>query len=516
MQRLRVIISRCKGLTMQPRFPRFTILTNRKLEDSFRRIMARVAKEEKWTLADLADLESVLANADASRGARRIYRERVSPQLSRELDEGERRRRGLRLWLEAKRGDDILVGQKLESSLRLAGLLVKVLALLTGLGIARGLLQELPMGGGRGYNIWLFLGVTLGLQWLLLLGGGVAWLFFSKSGRLTWSQELLGFLGRKFSGGRLGPTWSRLLQMRSEGYGSVLGWRLASISQLGAVWLGFGIVASFIGCLWFLKVNFYWESTLQSFSETQLVRVSDGLSFPWSWAGEQWRPGQFGVERTSLEVLRDPLQAPAPGPEEAVNRVWMRFLVLAILVWGILPRLLLYSYCVSRERRALAGLDFQESRHRNLWREMAKVERTVVQTSQADGVVLLDVGGSGLAVESVRPFLLQQLRVNPESVHQTGVLDASKEENAIAAMKQAALGVVMVVEGWSLSGPQMKRNYEMVRGVIGEKKPIRFLVVGSVKGDQVTEVNDTEMAEWVKFVDSLRDPAVEVVKWESH
>ncbi|GHC65761.1 DUF2868 domain-containing protein [Roseibacillus persicicus] len=477
--------------------------------------MARAVKEDKWTLADLADFESVLTSDDASRGARRIYRETVSPQLSSDLDEATRRRQGLRLWLEAKRGDDNLAGQKLESGLRLAGLVVKVLALLAGLGIARGLLQELPMGGGRGYNIWLFLGVTLGLQWLFLLGGGVAWLLFRKSGRLTWSQELLSFLGRKFAGSRLGPTWSRLIQMRSEGYGSVLGWRLASISQLGAVWLGFGIVASFIGCLWFLKVNFYWESTLQSFSETQLVRVTDGLSLPWSWAGEQWRPGSYGVEQASLEVLRDPLRAPDPGPEEEVNRVWMRFLVLAILVWGILPRLVLYFYCVAREKRALASLDFQESRHRNLWREMAKVERTVVKTSQADGVVLLDVGGSGLSVESVRPFLLQQLRVNPESVHQTGVLDASKEEAAVEAMKQAALGVVMAVEGWSLSGPQMKRNYEMVRGVIGEKKPIRFLVVGTVKGDQVTEVDETEMAEWVKFVDGLRDPAVEVVKWES-
>lgn len=454
-------------------------------------------------MADLADFESVLAEEGAEKGARRIYRESVAKSLPRELDEGDRRRRGLRLWLEKKRGDEDLVGQRFETGLRLAGLLVKVLALLAGMGIVRGLLQELPSGGGRGYNIWLFLGVTLGLQWLFLIAGGIAWLMFRRKGRLSWSQELMGLLGRKFAGSRVGPVWSRLLKMRSDGYGSVLGWRLAGMTQLGAVWLGLGMVISFIACLWFLKVNFYWESTLENLSQTQLVQVTDGLSLPWSWAGEQWVPGEYGVEQARESVVSD-----------EVSQVWMRFFVLALLVWGVLPRLLLHYYCAARERRALAGLDFQESRHRNLWREMAKVERTVVKTSQADGVVLLDVGGAGLPLEAVRPFLLQQLRVNPESVYQTGVLDASKEEAALAAMKEAALGVVMAVEGWSLSGPQMKENYQKVRGVIGEKKPIRFLVLGTVKGAGVTEVKEEEMAEWVKFVDGLRDPAVEVVKWE--
>ena len=466
-------------------------------------------------MADLADLETLLAEEQAERGARRIYNESISAKLPRKLDEGERRRRGLRLWLEEKRDSDSRVGQKLESGLRFAGLLVKVAAFLAGVGIVRGLLQELPSGGGRGYNLWLFLGVTLGLQWLFLLFGAVAWVLFRRKGRLSWSQELLGLLGKKFAGSRVAVAWSKLLAMRSDGYGSVLGWRLAGITQLGAVWLGLGMVISFVGCLWFLKVNFYWESTLENLSKTQLVEVTDALSLPWSWAGDSWVPGEYGVERASLEVVENPLISPDADPRDPVSQVWMRFLVLALLFWGVLPRLLLNYYCSRGEKRALAKLDFQEGRHRALWREMAKVERTVVKTGQADGAVLLDVGGAGLPVEAVRPFLLQRLRVNPELVHQTGVLDPSKEKAAFEAMKEASLGVVLAVEGWSLSGPQMTENYEKIRAVIGEKKPIRFLVLGTVKGESVTEVSETEMGEWIKFVDGLRDPAVEVVKWES-
>ena len=265
-------------------------------------------------MADLADFEALLAEDGAEKGARRIYSESVAQSLPRDIDEGERRRRGLRLWLQKKRGDENLVGHRFETGLNLAGLVVKMAALLAGIGIVRGLLHE-PSWGGRGYNIWLFLGVTLGLQWLFLIAGGVAWLMFRKKGRLTWSQELLGWMGRKFAGSRVGPVWSRLLKMRSDGYGSVLGWRLAGMTQLGAVWLGLGMVISFIVCLSFLKVNFYWESTLEPLSQKQLVKVTDTLSLPWSWVGEEWAPREYGVRQSFWELLLRTREISGCGPE---------------------------------------------------------------------------------------------------------------------------------------------------------------------------------------------------------
>lgn len=480
--------------------------------------MAEEQAVMKWSLGDLADFESLLASKDAEQGAKRIYREHVAPGLPSSLSEGERRRQGLRLWLEAKRGDDSPAGQRLESGLRLSGIVIGVVGLLLGFGIVRGLLMPLPVGEGRGYNIWLFLAVTLGIQWLFLLGGGLSWVFFRKKNRLTLSQELMGLLGRKLAGSRVSGIWSRLLKMRGDGYGSILGWRLAALSQSGAAWLNFGLILGLLAMLFVFSLSFYWESTLESFSEQQLVRVSDGLSLPWAWAGEGWRPGESGVARTSLLALAEGesgAEDPAQQGAEAVNQVWMRFLVLAVLVWGLLPRLFLKAYCETREKRSLASLDFQEARHRNLWREMVKTERTVVKTGQADGVVVLDVGGAGFTLPAIRPFLLQALRANPESLYEVAVLDSGKEAVAAEAMKAAEMGVVLVVEGWSLSGPQMTRVHKRVREHVGEDRPIRFVVVGTVKGGEISEVNESEMAEWTKFVDSLRDPATEAFRWEA-
>lgn len=473
--------------------------------------MAEEKIAAKWTLGDLADFEALLSRDDAGRGAKRIYRDQIAPQLASSLDEGERRRQGLRLWLEARRGEESPVGRRLEGGLRFTGILTRVVGLLLGIGVMRGLLLELPVGDGRGYNLWLFLAVTLGLQWLFLLAGGVSWLLFRKQNRLNWSQELMGFLGRKLSGGRVGEIWTRVLKVRSDGYGSILGWRLAALSQLGAAWLNFGLLVGFLVMLFVFSLSFYWESTLATLSQQQLVHFTNGLSLPWAWAGDSWRPGDFGVARTSLEELA----GEGSGPDEVVNQVWIRFLVLAILVWGLLPRLLLSGYCRWVEKRSLGRLEFQEVRHRNLWREMVKTERAIVQTGQADGVVVLDVGGTGVSLAALRPFLLQVLRANPEGLYEIGVLDSNKDEVAASAMKAAEMGVVLVVEGWSLSAPQMTHIYQQIRERLGPARNVRFLVVGTVKNDEIREVGESEMAEWTKFVDSLRDPAVEVFRWES-
>ncbi|MDP0491487.1 MAG: DUF2868 domain-containing protein [Verrucomicrobiota bacterium JB023] len=466
--------------------------------------MAGRQSEDNWSLGDLADLERLLAEKDAARGAKRIYRERIADQLEQVSDEGERRRRGLLLWLQEKRGDQELVGERLESGLRFAGLAVAVVMFLSGVGVVRGLLVEMPGGGGRGYNVWLLLGVMLGLQWLLLLGGLVGTLVWRRHGGLSIGAELISLLGRKIAGSRAGDVWRQLLKTRAKGYGSVLGWRLGSLSQMGAEWFNIGLLIGFLGCLLFLKVGYYWESTLD-LDARSLEGVTQALSLPWF-----FYPRAI-PEKT--DVMAIAIDAPE-ALRASASAIWTGFFLLAILVWGLLPRVIFYVFCKWKEKRALTALDFQESRHRSLWREMARIERAVVKTGQEDGVVLLDVGGTGLKVASIRPFLLQKMRVNPEGLHQTGVLDAEKERQAIEAMQKAALGVVLVVEGWNLSKPEMKANYEKVRRAVGESKPIRFLVVGSVRNGGVNEVGDVEFGEWEAFVDSLRDPAVEVVRWE--
>ena len=184
-----------------------------------------------------------------------------------------------------------------------------------------------------------------------------------------------------------------------------------------------------------------------------------------------------------------------------------------MVVWGLLPRLVMWLACGWGERRSLARLDFQEARHRELWRQVTRVERSLGTEGPADGVVLLDVGGIGIEVEAVKEFLLRRMRVNPEALHAAAVLDAATEAAAWRAIRKAALGVVFLVEGWALSPKQMTAIYQRVRAG-GKDRTLRFLVLGEITEGVPGAPSDEEFAQWKQFVDGLRDPWTEVVAYE--
>ena len=127
-----------------------------------------------------------------------------------------------------------------------------------------------------------------------------------------------------------------------------------------------------------------------------------------------------------------------------------------------------------------------------------------------DGVELLDVGGLGLETAEIRPFLLQKLRVNPEKKYAVGVLDASEEQEAWAAMRTAPCGVVMLVEGWSLSPKQMVALIGKIRGEAGADTVLRVLVLG----DGIEAPSEEDFQIWQEFIDGLRDPRLECVAYE--
>jgi len=191
-------------------------------------------------------------------------------------------------------------------------------------------------------------------------------------------------------------------------------------------------------------------------------------------------PGESAVKlsRLGVKMVADSGAATLTSRMQ-IDLKWSWFFFFALAVWGLFPRVLFWLTAWMGERRALAGLVFQEPRHRTLWRELSKVQRGEIHSSQADGVVLLDVGGLEVETETIRPFLLRELRVNPEARFYLGPLDEEGERKALQAARDAAMGVVFLVEGWNLSPKQMAIYHARVREAIGADHLIRYLVVGN-------------------------------------
>lgn len=442
--------------------------------------------------------------------------------------EKERRRLGLRWMLDDVRGDTS-AGAKVTASARMVSVVVVVVMFIMGIGVVRGLLTDFsyeelefsrPEVGElvsktdyalsietvsrqvKGFNVWILLAVTLGLQWCFLVVGVLGyWLWRRWSGSLTLLENGIEWLIRIASGGKRDAALWESLKSRVCGGRSVLGWRLTRLMQAGGVGYNVGLLFGLFGCLWFLNVGFYWETSLPQFGEESLNNVTRVMSLP---IGEAF-PGRQAVEMTQLgykpdmsELTGDLIHS-MPLRQQAILG-WAVFFFVSLSLYGLLPRLLMWIGSWWMERRSLAKMNFQESHHRILWREITKVERGEVQSGPSDGVVILDVGGLEIATEALRPFLLQELRVNPEARFSLGTLDADGEKQALNAARDAAMGVVFLVEGWNLSPKQMGVYHAQVRSAIGEGHMIRYVMIGG----------DVEMRQWTSFVDGLKDSEAEV------
>ena len=499
---------------------------------------------EQWTLEELIDFEVLLRAPKANK-------QEVGRELRNDLGEAQlgdnevhRKRWGLKYWLHLERSQqENLMGHRVTAACRLIGLVLLVGMFLVGLGVVRGLVTEYsyegvpyqvegeagspdslalsdfrvtPMKGQikttKGFNIWIFLFASLGVQWLLLIGGLIGFLLFRHW--VIGLKALLSNVVRRFAGGIDRQNWE-CFSSSKKSLRSVFSWRLGSLLQLGGVGFNMGLIIGLLAMLWFSQVGFFWESTLPA-GTPSLEKTTSFLSTPWG----QERPSDREIELTKIRSnsdyrFEDIGTVHTFTARSRADLSWALFFFLAISFWGFLPRVLLLSFSIWKERRLLSQFDFQDREHRQLWRELSNVERSISMEGAKDGVVLFDVGGMEIPTGAIRPFLLQQLRVNPESRFQLGVLDSATEGEAWAAMMKAPSGAVILVEGWNLSPKQFTHIWQRMRQTAGEEMMIRVVVLGDGGKSEASSPSQEEFSNWQKIIDGLRDPLIECVAYQT-
>lgn len=418
--------------------------------------------------------------------------------------EGARARRvGMKVWLDRARGKES-PGEVWTSGRFLVGAGAVILMFLAGIAVMTGMLDRDRMA----FHVPMVLGLSVGLPLLILVAGGLAWLVRGKLSRgFGFFERLLGWLIGKFSGAEKMGWWRELRLEGGKGW-EALGWNLVRLTQAGAVMFSLGLMAGLLGCIWFFEVGFYWESTTPEWMAARIYEVCGFLSAPWGWA---WQGGVVsimgiaGTMWTEEGVMAGRMQSAA---------TWYPFLFATIFVWGLLPRVVLWVVAFLKERRALGALNFQSRRHRELWREVMGTRRSDVSEIPLDGVLVLDVGGTGLKREDLRGFLLRRLRVNPGEWYEVGVWDEKGEVAATESIRSAPAGVVLLAEGWALSPPRMEALHAQVRNITGDETAIYFLVVNAGNGGLPAGVKEEEKEIWRDFVDGLADASAETFFYE--
>ncbi|WP_428389822.1 DUF2868 domain-containing protein [Mucisphaera sp.] len=405
--------------------------------------------------------------------------------------------------------------------LRLFGWGLLLLGLLLGLGVSGGLMAY---SGERPVNVLPLIGFFVVLPLVLT---GV--MMVGVMTRAWWpSLPVLGDLAGLMSGarirlvgwmlGRQKPLEGRANWVREiPGLGRVMHWQ-------GLRWgLGLGLgfqlggVLALTGAVVFSDVAFGWATTLEVSTESVSEWVATGAS-PWTWA---WPEAGVSPELVALSrVYRGPGDVTGLGDLERDEALllggWWRFLLMAMLVYGLMPRVVAYGWVTWRLRSEALSVMVGLTGVRDV---LLDLYEGGTRTSE-DGVSANHVPGA--ASESVvDPFpagVLFGLGVSADLVpwrtwlrsDWSGVQGTLDDEAVIASLRRADAGsgqadVLVVVRGWEPPMGDVLDDLASLRRSLGESGS-RIVVVLLAAADGLPEA---VVSDWRRAVSGI--PGVAVV-----
>ena len=519
------------------------------------------AMKTTWKLDDIIDfeyfqhLDQETPEAELHRRDRDLYL-----QLQRQGEEPGNlpRRHLLRRWLnERRQHHDPQPGGATPG-----GVVVRTLTLLRRLAALKGLIVGLAAGlafftysGETPVNVFHFLLVFVGSQLFFALVALIACLL-----RLLFPGAVLpslytlplhaGFRWllrqmRRALPGAVSPpatetAWTLAIDtFRSQGtaYGALFYWPLFAVFQGFAIFCNIGLLAATLARVAFSDLAFGWQSTL-SIGADALHRAVQLAATPWSWLfpGHGGYPSLAEIEGSRI-VLKDGISHLATA--DLVS--WWPFLVLALLVYGLLPRIAFAVAGRLLEERSLAGAAFDTASCRTTVRRMktpllssqAPPEEAPAEAapappeSEGNGespahllpqVVLVPDDIFGLCPGDRLCPLLARRGFAVKSVHKfmTGYDEDEEMKNQLASeIRHQDDGLLILMEGWMPPLVAFLTYLRELREILPEKTMIHLALVGRPMRSGFAPLAAADLHLWKKKSAAARDPYLHVFALDS-
>lgn len=436
-----------------------------------------------------------------------------------------------RAWLERVEGKSLHEATRVAAALRLLQLGLVLAGISCGVGTSAALLRY---DGAVPINLFHFLGVLVFGQLGLLLVGAVGLGFWRKR-RGASKGGVLGL----FLGGMLRATLRFLLPadrrnqlladlhwLRLVGgwYGEIEAWSFARLTQLFALAFNLAALAWAAGLMATSDLSFVWRSTID-WPPGTVHRVLGLLALPWAWLFPQALPDP---ELVAASHHFRGSGAPLLSPERLAT--WWSFLLTALLVYGLLPRLFTWAASELGMRRALRNLrldrgDFQDLFERLTLplvempaREGSKpqistilVERPAPAAAGQDAWLIV---WKDAPVDATTCAELVQLRLGKtleRCLEAGGGVNPDVDAEVLGSLAglPADQELILLAEDFESPTRELLRFLAAARA----QTPVPFvlfLVHPQVEGGWVS-ASDEQIAIWRKGLGSLRDPHLRVV-----
>lgn len=353
----------------------------------------------RWRLADVLDFDYAVEKAEeAGLGSDSAHRKVFLAFLAvrkRETADSLDRRRVFRFWLESQRRQappsTIWPGALFCRGKTLLTRALIVVAVFAGALASAGLLRY---DGIQPVNVFGFLFFLLGGQ-LLLLASSFAALILRPLGLLGLETGIIApgmyRLLKRIAAGmqkdflRRGNGETRLriaaffgsLGKKHSRYRPLLAGLVAGLAQTFGVWFNLAALASTLLLVSFSDRAFGWQSSLNISSEN-VHRATGVIARPWSSFYPAGAPSVSQIAGSRIH-LKDGIRSLAN--ENLVS--WWPFLVCSLLVYGLLPRLLLWLVAWGIVRRQLGKLGFDSLRCDRLWESMIRRQLQAVAAGES-------------------------------------------------------------------------------------------------------------------------------------
>jgi len=320
------------------------------------------------------------------------------------------------------------------------------------------------------------------------------------------------------------------LRMRASLYKPVERWLLLATTQSFAIAFNIGVIACCIRLILFTDLAFAWGTTVTSIDTDGIHKATSWLSKAWSWLVPSAVPSPELITETQYFRLESRFtEAPAGtrGNPELVGD-WWRFMMAAVVTYGLLPRLVLgvaarLGLAWSLMRLPLGSADIT-----------AILRRMAAPTVQVTG----DAGGAdgaeparAVASRAVRPedvgpasvVLWRDIPVDEAWVNRAlargfggnlarllraGGADFLADRAVSEELAVHTDPIFIVAEAWEPPDKSIRRFLRFIREAAGKQRPITVALVGRGQQGRFTVPDGSDMALWRDRLTLLEDPYI--------
>lgn len=317
-------------------------------------------------------------------------------------------------------------------------------------------------------------------------------------------------------------------------YGNVERWFLIRLSQVFGVTFNVAALLTFLYLVTFSDLAFGWSTTLE-LSAQQFQDMVSVLSEPWVWALESARPTVELIEESRffrLEGWSGQLH------DAAFIGGWWPFLLMALLVYGLLPRMGLLVLSEVRIRRMLATIPLDHGEFQALFERLtgprittwsdskrgttAKDNSESVQpaecleiSSACSECTVVVWGDPDISEEQVKYHVLRRFNWSLIQTLEAGHGPQRNDEQTCTLLaeesKNASHPIVVVAESFEAPTKEVVEFFRQVRVAVGHNRHCVVALVNRNQQGGLVQPAADDFALWQTRLRTLGDPYLRVV-----